>query len=85
MLLRLSFFLFLLPFLLEAQNRSTTYGIHFLSNYSTFSKSDNTLIGDMYKYKYGYGIGGNVNFYLGKGFYFRPELNFERKGTGYEF
>lgn len=83
MLLRQTFvlFVFLLPFLLQGQTRNNSFGAHFISNYTTFKSPGN---GNVFEYVNSYGAGVNFTHLIGKGFYISTELNYERKGSGYD-
>ena len=81
--LKFAFGFLLLSFLMKAQ--STSFGAHLITNYSTFSEPKNPLTEDVFKYVFGYGLGGKVTHRLGNQFSISSEINFERKGSGYDF
>ncbi len=73
-------------FVLNIQSQTTSFGVHAISNYSSFKEPESKVLkGDLFEYKFGYGIGGSVTRNIGKHFDVLAELNFERKGTKYGF
>ena len=79
--LKFAFGFLLLSLLVKAQ--STSFGVHAIVNYSTFSEYKDLIIDDVFDYKIGYGIGGKITHELGQHFDAVAEINIERKGSGH--
>jgi hypothetical protein len=79
------FSFFFLFGIINLHGQSLSFGVHAISVYSTFKKSEMLFLGgNLFEYKWGYGFGGNVTKKIGDHFDLRAELNYERKGAKYD-